>query len=80
MTQSTIQQIEQAVTFISYAREDQEFVFTLCEALKTRNVEPVGDWLLTPGQKYESRLRELNLICQAFVFVISPTQLNRRRV
>ena len=75
MTQSTTQQIEQAVTFISYAREDQEFVFTLCEALKTHNVEPVGDWLLTPGQQYESRLRELNLMSQAFVFVISPDSI-----
>jgi hypothetical protein len=63
---------EQAAAFISYAREDKEFVLRLCEGLRAHGVEPVGDWLLTSGQKYEERLRELNLMAQAFVFVISP--------
>jgi flagellar biosynthesis GTPase FlhF len=75
MSQSTLQPTEQAVTFISYAREDEQFVKTMREALKSHQVEPVGDWLLTPGQKYEQRLKELNLMSQAFVFVISPDSI-----
>jgi len=65
----------EAVAFISYAREDRAFVFALRDSLKTQGVDSVGDWLLTPGQKYEVRLRELNLSSQALVFIISPDSL-----
>jgi hypothetical protein len=34
---------EQATAFISYAREDTEFVLRLCDGLRARGVEPVGD-------------------------------------
>ena len=72
MSLNPAQTKEQANAFISYAREDTEFVLRLCDGLRARGVEPVGDWLLTSGEKYEERLRELNLMSQAFVFVISP--------
>jgi hypothetical protein len=64
-----------ATAFISYAHEDKEFVRRLCESLKEQGVEPVGDWLLTPGEHYEERLRKLNLTSQAFVFVITPDSI-----
>ena len=69
---------EQATAFISYAREDTEFVLRLCDGLRARGVEPVGDWLLTSGEKYEERLREMNLTAQAFVFVISPDSVRSK--
>lgn len=58
--------------FISYAREDRDFVQKLSDALAKKGIQPVGDWLLTTGEKYLARLRDLNLGANAFIFVISP--------
>lgn len=69
-------QIESTPTvFVSYAREDDRFVTDLVTRLKDKGVEPKGDWLLTPGEEYEKRLRELNLASHSFVFVISPDSI-----
>ena len=61
--------------FISYAREDAEFVHALIKGLEEQGVESVGDWLLTPGQEYERRLREMSLKSHALIFVISPNSI-----
>lgn len=75
MNSTSIQSTERATAFISYAREDKQFVLALCESLKERGVEPVGDWLLIGGQRYETTLHDYNLGSQAFVFVISPDSI-----
>lgn len=64
-----------STVFISYAREDGEFVRALRAGLEERGVESKGDWLLTTGEDYETRLRELNLEAHALLFVISPDSI-----
>jgi hypothetical protein len=72
---TAIQTKDKAVVFISYAREDRAFVTDLARMLNQHNVEPVGDWLLTPGEDYEAKLRGLNLRAQCIIFVITPDSL-----
>jgi hypothetical protein len=72
---TAIQPKEKALVFISYAREDEVFVDELVKKLDQYNVEPVGDWLLTPGEKYEVKLRDLNLRAQCLIFVITPDSI-----
>ena len=78
MSLNPTQTKETATAFISYAREEKEFVLRLCESLKAHGVEPVGDWLLISGENYEDRLRKLNLSSQAFVFVITPDSIKSK--
>src|ERR1041385_7873837 len=66
---------EKAIAFISYAREDREFVFALIAGLKEHGVESVGDWHLTPGENYEMRLKEMGMKSHALIFVISPDSI-----
>ena len=73
---TAIQPKDKAVVFISYAREDKAFVTELVKKLDQHDVEPVGDWLLTPGEDYEPKLRGLNLRSQCVIFVITPDSIN----
>ena len=58
--------------FICYAREsDTEFRNRLGEALRTRGIEPKGDWLLTPGPSYRDQLTTLIPDSDVFIAVIS---------
>jgi WD40 repeat protein len=58
--------------FICYAREsDTEFRNRLGEALRTRGIEPKGDWLLTPGPSYRDQLTTLIRDSDVFIAVIS---------
>ncbi len=66
---------EKAIVFISYAREDREFVFALIAGLKEHGVESVGDWHLTPGENYEMRLKEMGMKSHALIFAISPDSI-----
>lgn len=61
--------------FVSYAREDSQFVARLRSALDGHSIHPMGDWDLTAGDDYERRLREFVLGADAFLFVISPDSL-----
>jgi hypothetical protein len=72
---TAIQPKDKAIVFISYAREDKAFVADLVKKLDQRDVEPVGDWLLTPGEDYEAKLRGLNLRSQCVIFVITPDSI-----
>lgn len=72
---TAIQSKDKAIVFISYAREDKAFVTELVKKLEQHNVEPVGDWLLTPGEGYEAKLHGLNLRSQCVIFVITPDSL-----
>src|SRR4051812_33798546 len=69
------QQRSKSTAFISYAREDKEFVHTLRASLEERGVETRGDWELTTGEDYATRLREFNLGAHALLFVISPDSI-----
>src|ERR1044072_339489 len=69
------QQRGQFIVFVSYAREDAEFVRTLRAGLEERGVETRGDWLLTTGEDYAERLREFNLASHALLFVISADSI-----
>lgn len=69
------QQRKKAAVFISYAREDKDFVRVLRAALEVRGFEPKGDWLLTTGDDFARRLRDFNLEAHAFIFVISPDSI-----
>ena len=51
------QQRSKSTVFLSYAREDKEFVRVLKAALEERGVETKGDWELTTGEDYAMRLR-----------------------
>lgn len=63
---------EKAVTFISYAREDKDFVLRLAEALQLKGLEVCGDWQLVRGENYQVQLHDLQLNADAIVFVTSP--------
>ena len=69
------QQRGKFIVFVSYAREDAEFVRTLRAGLEERGVETRGDWLLTTGEDYAERLREFNLASHALLFVISADSI-----
>jgi WD40 repeat protein len=71
----TNQQSEATSVFISYAREDAGFVQRLRDSLEQQQIEAKGDWLLTTGEDYKSRLRELNLSSQGLIFIISPDSI-----
>lgn len=73
--ENTNQQRSKSTVFISYAREDREFMQTLRASLEERGVETKGDWELTTGEDYEMRLREFNLGAHALLFVISPDSI-----
>jgi WD40 repeat protein/flagellar biosynthesis GTPase FlhF len=73
--ENTNQQRSKSTVFISYAREDKEFMRVLKAALEERGVETKGDWELTTGEDYAMRLREFNLGAHALVFVISPDSI-----
>lgn len=62
--------------FISYAREDADFVHALRANLARQGIDSVGDWSLTTGEPYLERLRELNLGSHALLFVITPDSIN----
>jgi hypothetical protein len=64
--------------FISYAREDDDFVRVLEVGLKDLGVEAKGDWLLEPGPDYTSQLHTLILTCDAFIFILSPASVASR--
>lgn len=65
-----------STVFISYAREDEVFVQTKLITLSEFNIELKGDWLLTPGDDYEKRLKGFNLEAHALIFVISPDSIS----
>ncbi|HEX6729140.1 MAG TPA: TIR domain-containing protein, partial [Pyrinomonadaceae bacterium] len=69
------QQPTKATVFISYAREDENFVRVLRSALQDRGFEVKGDWLLTTGDDYAKRLHDFNLEAHAFIFLISPDSI-----
>lgn len=73
--ENTNQPRGKSTVFISYAREDKEFVRTLRASLEERGIETKGDWLLTTGEDYALRLREFNLGAHALLFVISPDSM-----
>ncbi len=58
--------------FVSYAREDAEFVKKLSGALTALNTDLQGDWLLERGENYREQLRLLILACDVFLFILSP--------
>lgn len=68
-------QSDQAVVFISYAREDAAFVRRLEEALQLKGIQVSGDWLLVRGENYQNQLRDLQLGADAVVFVLSPDSI-----
>jgi WD40 repeat protein len=65
-------QPDQAVTFISYAREDKAFVLRLAEALQLKEVRVSGDWQLVRGEDYNQQLEQLQLGADAVIFILSP--------
>jgi hypothetical protein len=66
---------DDAVAFISYAREDQEFVSHLSEALQLRGIKVCGDWQLVRGEDYQQQLSDLQLSSDVAIFVMSPNSV-----
>lgn len=64
-----------AVVFISYAREDRQFVERLKTLFHDRGVETKGDWQLEPGVRYADELRAAIMSADTFLFVISPSSV-----
>jgi hypothetical protein len=69
---------ERAIVFISYAREDKDFVLRLSEALQLKGVEVRGDWQLVRGESYEVQLKDLQLDADTVVFVLSPDSIRSK--
>ncbi len=65
-------QSDRAVVFLSYAREDKNFVLRLAEALQLKGVDARGDWQLVRGENYEDQLHDLQLGADAIIFTLSP--------
>ena len=65
-------QQDNAVVFLSYAREDKDFALRLADALRLNGVEPRGDWELLRGEAYERQLPDLQLGADTLVFILSP--------
>ena len=62
-----------ADVFISYAREDQQFVRKVCEALKSHGREAWVDWTsIPPTVKWLSEIFAGIEGAAVFVFLISP--------
>src|SRR5713101_2999304 len=72
---SLAEQPERAIVFLSYAREDKDFVLRLSEALQLKGVEVRGDWQLVRGESYEVQLKDLQLSADTVVFVLSPDSI-----
>lgn len=66
---------KQYSVFISYAREDQDFVIVLKKKLEENKVECLGDWNLTAATDFQLKLKEDNLAATMFLFVISPDSI-----
>jgi len=73
---SPAKQPERAIVFLSYAREDKNFVLRLTEAFQLKGVEVRGDWQLIRGENYQVQLRDLQLNADTVVFVISPDSVS----
>ena len=63
---------DEAVVFISYAREDRDFALRLSEALQLKEMRVCGDWQLVRGENYDLQLHEMQLGADAVIFVVSP--------
>lgn len=63
---------DNAIVFVTYAREDWDFVVRLRAALATQGVEVRGDWLLPAGEHYRAQLEQLIIGSDALIFVMSP--------
>jgi WD40 repeat protein len=64
---------DRATAFISYAREEKNFVLRLDESLRLKGINVSGDWLLVRGMNYEEQLQEMLLGADAFIFVLSQS-------
>ena len=71
-TDALARQSDEAVVFISYAREDKDFVLRLAEALQLKDVRVCGDWQLVRGENYDEQLHQLQLGADVLIFVLSP--------
>jgi len=69
---SPAENVERAIVFISYAREDKDFVLRLNEALQLKGVDVRGDWQLVRGESYQEQLRDLQLNADTVIFILSP--------
>lgn len=58
--------------FLSYAREDREFVLAIAQSLNDIGVDTSGDWLISPTVPYEEALRSFIQAANTFVFFIGP--------
>ncbi len=63
---------EPCVAFVSYAREDREFVLKVAEALRIQGIVVHGDWELAGGEDYEDQLRALIVDADTLLFFIAP--------
>src|SRR5262249_15393771 len=68
-------QPESANVFVSYAREDQEFVQRLAEALQRKGFVVNGDWKLVRGENYQDQLHDLFLNSDLTLSVMSPDSI-----
>jgi hypothetical protein len=68
-------------TFISYAREDQDFVLDLATRLKQRTV-PIwlDQWDIPPGADWDQSIEAALHQCSRFIIVLSPAAVASKQV
>lgn len=68
-----------ADVFVSYVREDRDFVRRLTDALKARGLESWVDWEgIEPSDEWRASIREAIEAADAFLVVLSPALLASR--
>lgn len=72
LPQRSLEPVGEIAAFITYAREDRDFVLRLAEALELKGIRSAGDWQLVQGGNFDQQLAELQLDADALIFVLSP--------
>jgi len=73
--------VDPSTAFVSYSREDSEFVLRLVKDLKARGAKVWMDKLdIRPGQRWEFEIEEALNGCSRMLLILSPASVGSRNV
>ena len=78
---STALPIDPSAAFVSYSREDLEFILRLTKDLKARGAKVWMDKVdIRAGQVWEQAIEDAVRVCRRMIVVLSPASVNSKRV